>query len=549
MPETSTVTRSAPSPEPEQPGGPSGTEMIEEFENYSYRDDLDYLEDLRMLLLERSKTKPSMAGCPFESAPAREIRTRIERRLARTRRNGVELRLDLLTGRCRLDETEKLLIAALAIQQITGEQDPIHVDRFFRAIADEEIRGLLAVRNAARQLAEKKITLRKGTGRLEHSPQLHPGIFRFIIEGTAFPDGFDAEREDPKDTVRDLAGRSLARFPRPRDLYRELSRRVVGQENVLRTLSVAAFEHLTRLAAGEPPEKGVKKNVLLAGPTGCGKTHIVSTLAGLLGLPSAAGDATSWTEEGYVGMSFDEVFYRLFLAGGVDIEKAQAGIVFIDEVDKLAASGVGGRATGDRDVGGAGVQRALLKALDGGKISITPGGSHSWRGSAVEFDTSPTLIILGGAFTGIERIIEERRRDRGLGFGADVSGRTGRKEPPGTDDLVRYGLLREFAGRIPVVAHLDRLTEQQLVRILSDGEHSLLAAVNREARLHGLGFSFTAGALRAIAAAALKKGTGARSLRGTLNRIIEPHVFANARTGGRRKKEIRITVRNLPQLD
>ncbi len=543
MPETSTLTNGVPAADQDESALPTGADMIDNYENYRYRDDLDYLEDLRMLLMEKSKrAKPAMAGCDFEHPTLIEIRNQIEKRRERSRRNGVELRLDLLAERCRLNETEKLLAASLAIQQIAGESAPIDINKFFQALSDGELRGRLEVRKAADRLAEKKIANPFGTGRFDHSPKLHPGIFRFLTEGADFPEELDAVREEPELSARDLAARALKRFPSPPALYRELSSRVTGQEEALRTISVAAFEHLVLTASGEPPEKGVKKNVLLAGPTGCGKTHIVTTLSGLLGFPCAVGDATSWTEEGYVGMNFDEVFHRLYLDAGREIDRAQAGIVFIDEADKLASGD--GDGPGRRDVGGAGVQRALLKALDGGTISISPGGVHTWSSRALEFDTAPTLIILGGAFTGIERIVAARRRDRGVGFGADP-GRTAGKESPGTDDLVRYGLLREFAGRIPVVALLEQLTGKQLVQILSRGEHGLLAAVNREARRHGLAFSFTGGALEAIAGDALARGTGARSLRGTLNRITEPLIFANARTGRRRPKEIRITARDI----
>ncbi len=548
MPETSTQTSLDPAAAEEEAAVPSGAEMIEQYENYCYRDDLDYLDDLRMLLMEQAKrAKPAMAGCDFEPPALAEIKSQIERRRERTRRNGVELHLDLLAERCRLNETEKLLAASLAIRQITGESTPLHADKFFLGLGGGEIRGHLAVRKAADRLTEKKVARPFGNGRLNHAPRLHPGIFRFVTEGADFPEGFDAEQEEPELSARDLAARALEHFPRPRAIFRELASRVIGQENVLKTLSVAAFEHLVRTASGEPPEKGIKKNVLLAGPTGCGKTHIVTILAGLLGLPCAVGDATSWTEEGYVGMSFDEVFHRLYLAAGSDRGKAQAGIVFIDEVDKLAAGN--GNGLNHRDVGGAGVQRALLKALDGGTISISPGGSHTWRSGTVEFDTAPTLIILGGAFTGIERITAARRKNHTLGFGTTESDPDTRKTVFGTDDLVEYGLLREFAGRIPVVARLEQLTADQLVRILAGGEHSLLAAVNRECRRHGLSFSFTPAALRAVATAALARGTGARSLRGTLNGIIEPHIFRRARAGSRSVRETRITVRDLPEFN
>ncbi len=548
MPETSTLTNGVPAADQDESALPTGADMIDNYENYRYRDDLDYLEDLRMLLMEKSKrAKPAMAGCDFEHPTLIEIRNQIEKRRERSRRNGVELRLDLLAERCRLNETEKLLAASLAIQQIAGESAPIDINKFFQALSDGELRGRLEVRKAADRLAEKKIANPFGTGRFDHSPKLHPGIFRFLTEGADFPEELDAVREEPELSAQDLAARALKRFPSPPALYRELSSRVTGQEEALRTISVAAFEHLVLTASGEPPEKGVKKNVLLAGPTGCGKTHIVTTLSGLLGFPCAVGDATSWTEEGYVGMNFDEVFHRLYLDAGREIEKAQAGIVFIDEADKLASGD--GDGPGRPDVGGAGVQRALLKALNGGTISISPGGAHTWSSRALEFDTAPTLIILGGAFTGIERIVAARRKNRSLGFSAPESGPDAREPVFNTDDLVEYGFLREFAGRIPVVARLEQLTEKQLVRILAGGEHSLLASVNREWRRHGLGFSFTPAALRAVAAAALEQGTGARSLRGTLSRITEPLIFANARTGRRRPKEIRITLRDLPELN
>ncbi len=342
---------------------------------------------------------------------------------------------------------------------------------------------------------------------------------------------------------------TLKRFPTPAAIYRELNRYVIGQETAKRTLAVGAFEHLTEAVSGEKKGESIKKNILLIGPTGCGKTHLIKTLARILGLPYAIGDATTWTEEGYVGSNYDEVLWRLYLAADKDTEKAQTGIVFIDEIDKIASPGRADN-SGDRDVGGAGVQRALLKALDGDIISVASNGSHTYRSRSIEMDTSGILFVLGGAFTGIENIIEKRTGKKNLGFTAPANPENSKPETLEAtgDDLVSYGLIRELVGRIPVISPIHPLTKKHLIKILAGGKHSLLKEINQNSLHYELQFTFTRGALKAIANDAILKGTGARSLRGTINKIIEPYIYNHARTGHIIEKQIQISLKMVTTL-
>ncbi|MEA1928538.1 MAG: AAA family ATPase, partial [Candidatus Auribacterota bacterium] len=516
----------------------------EHIQSFYYRDDLDYLEDIRLLILEKDKAKPGMAGWHYQSPEIREIRQQIENRKKRARKKGVKLRIDRLGKRYNLNSLEKLIICAQAIRTITGDQHQFSDRKLLRSIAEDEIRGMIAGQRAINNLIENKIL--EESKRLLEELTLSPDIFQYLIEAKPLPDKINIKEPSKKLSGPDLIKKTLKRFPTPTDIYQKLDRYVIGQETANRTLAVGAFEHLIGALSEEKNRESIKKNILLIGPTGCGKTHLIKTLAHILGMPYAIGDTTTWTEEGYVGSNYDEVLWRLYLEADKDIEKAQTGIVFIDEIDKIS-SPRGTEDLSDRDVGGAGVQRALLKALDGDVISVASNGSHTYRSRSIKMDTSGILFILGGAFTGIKNIIEKRNQNKKLGFATPDSPDSSKQKQPGVigDDLISYGLIREFVGRIPVISPIHPLTEIDLIKIMARGKHSLLKEINRSSQKYGIQFIFTRGALEAIAKDAIQKGTGARSLRGTINKLIEPYIYKHAKTGYNEATKIRINKKDV----
>ena len=517
-------------------------------QSFYYRDDLDYLEDIRLLLIEKSKAKPGMAGNYFESPEIREINSQINQRLERTHNNGIELHIDRVAELYGLKKLEQLIVCALAIRKITPNQHPFNGSNLLTAIAEDDMHVMVAGQLAIKNLLKKEILQEAKRRPGFDGPELSHDVFQYLIGAEPLPENPDIKESANKLSGQELIKKTLKHFPTPADIYQELDRYVIGQESAKRTLAVGAFEHLTGAVSKEKNGESIKKNILLIGPTGCGKTHLIKTLARVLGLPYAIGDATTWTEEGYVGSNYDEVLWRLYLAANKDIEKAQTGIVFIDEVDKITSPG-GATVDGSRDVGGTSVQRALLKALDGDVISVASNGSHTYRSRSIEMDTSGILFVLGGAFTGIENIIERRTRNKKLGFSApDASenSKLGMVEVTG-DDLVSYGLIREFVGRIPVISPIHPLTENDLIKIMARGKHSLLKEINRDSRKYGIQFRFTRGSLESIAMDAIQKGTGARSLRGTINKILEPYIYNHARAGYKEETKIRINSKNISE--